>query len=239
MLNKLEIPNNKEREDKKNTMIGCCTMIVILIAIIAIVYVVHKHIVNVNQQKATVAQEQQEKAEKEEKETQEQAQEETKKIEENKDQVNNEDNNQETESTQKVLEKLFKLSNIKDKSNEEVNNILGQPSGTRKQTFNYSDTHEQANDCFVNVYDKEQVRVEVTFIDGKAGSITVMPKQDIPSSRIQDVLDMFSLDFINPTFSNQFVMRWEKQFGVYEFSLNISNEKISDIIIKLDEKYKY
>ncbi|MZK51866.1 hypothetical protein [Clostridium beijerinckii] len=57
-------------EDKKNTMIGCCTVIIILIAIVAIVYGVHKHIVNVNQQKAALAQEKQEKeaAEKKEKE---------------------------------------------------------------------------------------------------------------------------------------------------------------------------
>ncbi|QAT40833.1 hypothetical protein [Clostridium sp. JN-9] len=80
------LKNTKEsEEDKRNTRIGCGFFIVLLIIIIAIGFGIHKHIANVNHQKAVAIQEQQKKKATEEK-AKEQA--EAKKIQEEMPKIN-------------------------------------------------------------------------------------------------------------------------------------------------------
>lgn len=142
------------------------------------------------------------------------------------------------QETKKDLKQLFKLSDIKNKSQDEVNSILDSPKANRKEKWHYHDTKEEAPNCFVNTYEKNNMEIEVFFIDGKAATITVTPKETVASSDINNILKMFYLSFSDAEFANKLGMRWKNQFGVYEFAINFEGEKVSFIYIILDEKYR-
>lgn len=142
------------------------------------------------------------------------------------------------EENKKELGQLFKLSDIKNKSQEEVNKFLGEPKDSRQEKWHYYDTKEEAPNCFVNIYEKNNTEIEIFYIDGKAARLTITPKETISADNINGILKMFYLSYDNPTFSNNFAARWEGQFGVHEFDINFQDEKVTFIYIILDEKYR-
>ncbi|MBV4423244.1 hypothetical protein [Clostridium tyrobutyricum] len=223
-----ENPKTNSKWDK-DTKVGCLALVIIAILVIGgIWFVVHKHSVKKAEavkQEQIVKQKQQQKAqakiEKEEKVKQ-----------------TNSTVSQESKAKSVELKQLFKLSDIKNKSQDEVNAVIGQPTGSRKETWHYYDTKEEAPNCFTNIYQKNDMGIEVFFIDGKAARITVTPKNTIASGDIDNVLNMFYLTYDNPDFGNSFVTRWNNKFGVYEFSINFESDKVSFINIILDEKYR-
>ncbi|AKN32376.1 hypothetical protein Ccar_16510 [Clostridium carboxidivorans P7] len=219
-------PNEEEKsldkikdkdKDKVDKVSGCGCLVSILVIIICIVAFhscgSNKKVDKNNTKQTTVQQKQEVKKEETKKEVKQ-------------------------EETKQELGQLFKLSDIKNKSQEEVNTILGQPTANRQEKWNYYDTKEEAPNCFVNIYNKNNMEIEVFFIDSKAARITVTPKETIASSNINNILKMFYLSFDNPDLANKFGMHWNNQFGVYEFAVNFQDEKVTFIHIILDEKYK-
>lgn len=143
-------------------------------------------------------------------------------------------------NTQKTnaLGQLFKLSDIKDKSQDEVNNSIGQPTASKEETWHYYDTKEEAPNCFTNTYEKSNMEIEVFFIDSKAARVTVTPKDSISSDEVNSILGMFYLSYVEPQISNKLKMGWTNQLGTYEFDINLEDKKVSFIYIILDEKYR-
>lgn len=212
----------------KDATIGCLSIIIIAALIIGGVWFgIHRH----NVKKAETA-----KQEQLAKQKQSQVKQETEKSKETSKTTSTETQKSDTKNVE--LGQLFKLSDIKDKSQDQVNNIIGQPIGSREETWHYYDTKEEAPNCFANTYEKNNMEIEMFFIDGKAARVTVTPKDSISSGSVNSILKMFYLSYDNSDFANEFGMRWNNKFGVYEFDINFESEKVSFIYIVLDEKYK-
>jgi uncharacterized protein YxeA len=209
-----------------DTKAGCAFLVVILIIVIAVGIGVHKH--NVTKKAEAVKQEQiakqkqQAQAEKEAQEKKEEA---------------SQANSTNVQKTNVKLDKLFKLSEIKGKAPSEVNNIIGQPDAQRNDKWEYYDTHEET-DAVVEIFHKKQFDIELWFIDGVAARLSLEPKVKIQTNQIADILKMFSLGFTEPTYANDYGMRWVDQFGIYEFSISYQDYTITLIDIILDEKYR-
>lgn len=226
-MGKNEKSDTNFKRDKDAT-IGCLSVIIIAALIIGgIWFGVHRH----NVKKAEAA-----KQEQLAKQKQVQVKQETEKSKGASKATSA--NTQKSDTKNVELGQLFKLSDIKDKSQDEVNNIIGQPIGSRKETWHYYDTKEEAPNCFANTYEKNNMEIEMFFIDGKAARVTVTPKDSISSGNVNSILKMFYLSYGNSDFVNEFGMRWNNKFGVYEFDINFESGKVSFIYIVLDEKYK-
>lgn len=226
-----ENPKTSSKWDK-DTKVGCLALVIIAILVIGgIWFGVHKH----NLKKAAAVKQEQIAKQKQQQKAQAKIEKEEKAKEAS--QTNN-TASQESKAKSVELKQLFKLSNIKNKSQDEVNAVIGQSTGSRKETWHYYDTKEEAPNCFANIYQKNDMEIEVFFIDGKAARITVTPKNTIASGDIDNVLNMFYLSYDNPNFGNSFVTRWNNKFGVYEFAINFESDKVSFIHIILDEKYR-
>lgn len=221
------ISSDSTKKTEGNPKQGCGCLIVILIVIIAIGFGVYKHNVTKKQKAEAVKQEQIAKQKQAVQEKKEEEAEKNTQVSEQKSNIQN-----------VKLDPLFKLSQIKGKTPAEINNIIGNPDAQRNDKWEYADTHEET-DAVVEIFHKKQFDIELWFIDGKAEQLSLEPKVQIPSNQISDVLKIFSLGFTNPTSATENGMTWNNELGVYEFSTNFNNGKVSDIVIVLDEKYKF
>lgn len=220
------ISSDSTKKTEGNPKQGCGCLIVILIVIIAIGFGVYKHNVTKKQKAEAVKQEQITKQKQAAQEKKEEDAEKNTQVSEQKSNIQN-----------VKLDPLFKLSQIKGKTPTEVNNIIGKPDAQRNDKWEYADTHEQT-DAVVEIFHKKQFDIELWFIDGVVARLSLEPKIKIETNQITDVLKIFSLGFTDPTYANDYGMRWVNEFGMYEFSISYQDYTITLIHIILDEKYR-
>lgn len=134
---------------------------------------------------------------------------------------------------------LFQIEDIKGKDKKEVNRLLGKPENTEKREWYFAENGEKAKECFTSNYTKNNFKIEVFFIEGKAGRITLTPNNTLkyPEDNKQ-ILKQLGLNLETPTFENELVTRWQNKFNTSEIGINARENKITFILIILDEKYK-
>ena len=76
-------------------------------------------------------------------------------------------NNVEKKTSNK-LNLIVDIKQISNKSEMEVNKVLGKPDSTRKEKWHYYDTDEEAKNCYSNIY--KQGLIEIFFIEGISAS---------------------------------------------------------------------
>ncbi len=101
-------------------------------------------------------------------------------------------------------EPIVDVLKIAGKSENEVSNYLGSASSCGKSKY--------GNKC---QYAKGET--EVVFINGKADWITVDGIDSIPFTK--SVLAAIGLNEVNPSFSNNFTLRWNSIQGLMEVSI--------------------
>ena len=104
---------------------------------------------------------------------------------------------------------------------EEVAKVLGEPDS--KEETNYGAKH---------VY--QHGLVEIVFIGGKADWITVHPKSPVPFSK--EALERIGIAAVEPSFSNQNVIRWEPCGDYVSVSLFPNAGRADYVYIKVATK---
>lgn len=146
-----------------------------------------------------------------------------------------------------TIEKMFTLSDIANKSLEEVSAILGEPDMLEDGTWKYSGTDTVIENCPTAYY--KNSAIEIKFIEDKAGRITVTPAESIPfsetSSETQELaLNLIGTESTPPSSIKLQFVRWDEIQGIYEVSVfnkelkGDTGDTVSYIHIITDEKYK-
>lgn len=123
-----------------------------------------------------------------------------------------------------VYEKVISLDSVSNKSVKYVGDLLGE--GTKKGFW--KDKRAGCKKCPRIFYDSG--KLEVIFINGVADRITV---NDVGYPFEEDIiLQALGLAETNPSFKNDFVIRWENIPGYREIAAFNNDGKINYILVK-------
>lgn len=139
---------------------------------------------------------------------------------------NNEENKvqavQVSEQPKPSIDLVVDINAIAGKKPEEVATVLGSPSETSETKYGPKQVFQASN-------------IEIVYINGLSDWITIKNMKDITYSDVS--IQCLGLPDIRPTFSNQFVKRWDNIPGFLEVSINPGESgKISDAYIKTKTK---
>ncbi|SET16199.1 hypothetical protein SAMN05216389_106109 [Oceanobacillus limi] len=127
------------------------------------------------------------------------------------------------------------MNNIMDKSEQEVEGVLGEANSREETEFRLSGTEDRVP-AITSTY--QDGTVEVMFVEGTAQRVTYTPPQSIDynENEIDQLLTDLHID-ATITFENDFVTRGESE-NAHEVSINNNDGNIGFVYIVVDEKYQ-
>lgn len=136
------------------------------------------------------------------------------------------------------IKSLFKIEEVKNKGEEDINSLLGQPKEKEETSWHPKNSSETIK-CFANIYEKNNYEIEVLFIDKVAARITITPKDKISyPEENENILKSLGISPVQCDFENSLKTEWRNKYGVYNFTINALGENVSFIYIILDQKYE-
>ncbi|EGO87390.1 hypothetical protein G8S49_01520 [Clostridium botulinum C] len=136
------------------------------------------------------------------------------------------------------IKPLFKIEEVKNKSEKYINYLLGQPKEKEETSWHSKNSSENIK-CFANIYEKNNYDIEILFIDKIAARITITPKDKInyPEEN-ENLLKSLGISPVQCDFENSLKTEWKNKYGVYNFTINALGKNINFIYIILDQKYE-
>jgi len=150
--------------------------------------------------------------------------------------TNNSDENSSSDKSKSENQIIFNVNEIANKTSEEVNEILGEPTNQQNTKFSLSGTDKTVPAIKSTYHDGE---FEITFIEGTAQRITYTPKEEIKVPNFaEELLEKVGLEKTMPDYDNEFTTRWEGIEGFYEVSIMKEEENVSYLYFIVNEKYQ-
>jgi hypothetical protein len=150
--------------------------------------------------------------------------------------TNNSDENSSSDKSKSENQILFNINEIANKTTEEVNQMLGEPTNQQKTEFRLSGTDEIIPAIKSTYHDGE---FEIMFIEGTAQRITYNPKEEIKVPDFaEELLEKVGLEKTIPDYDNEFTTRWEGIEGFYEVSIMKEEGNVSYLYFIVNEKYQ-
>lgn len=109
---------------------------------------------------------------------------------------------------------VFNIKDIANKSKDEVDNILGIPIESSEEEFVYTDTNTPAKESSRSFYIKDNLVIDVFFIDGVAAQVvTTHGGMDIADLSIKDTFSQIGLEEKPSTSKDEDNIMWEDVYG--------------------------
>lgn len=131
------------------------------------------------------------------------------------------------------------IMDIAKKKEEEVDKILGDPVESSDEEFQYTETGQNANNCSRALYQRENLQIDIFFIEGIAGQIVITYND----KKIGEVNEDFILSSIGLkskpyTIKNDDIIQWTDVYSLYDIWITeaSSGENVSIVIIT-DKKF--
>jgi hypothetical protein len=158
--------------------------------------------------------------------------------------VKEEPNNEES-TAEESIKPVFNVKEVANKSEEEVNNLLGQPNETETGKWTQLDTEEKV-DYRLNFYQDGQI--EIMFIDGKAVRVrlNISPEEYFKGDELNKNLAYVNLPIVELEtngLEGKLERGYKKDFeGFYEVEIGqwLESDDESDGFVKVvtEEKYR-
>lgn len=131
------------------------------------------------------------------------------------------------------------IMDIANKKEEEVNKILGDPIESSDEEFKYTETGENAKNCSRALYQRENLQIDIFFIEGIAGQIVITYNDKNIGEVSEDfILSSIGLKLKPHTIKNDNIIQWTNVYSLYDIWITeaSSGENVSIVIIT-DKKF--
>lgn len=131
---------------------------------------------------------------------------------------------------------LLKIQDIANKSEQEVEKVLGKPNKKAEGKFRYAGTNNYLP--APTVFYKDGA-VEVKFVEGKAARITVTPKDELKyPDNLPQALELVGLSKDTAMEQSERGAAFSDVNGIYSGQIFPENNKVSYLYFIVDKKYK-
>lgn len=134
---------------------------------------------------------------------------------------------------------IINIMDIANKSTKEVNKVLGEPIELSDEEFEFTETGEHAKESSRALYQKENLQIDIFFIEGIAGQIVITYND----KTVDDINEEFILSSIGLkvkpyTVKNNEVIQWTNVYSLYDIWITEAayGENVSVVIIT-DKKF--